>query len=249
MPLTAPFLIQIQGNAQRPIHAIARSSIPLLLCLGGIWGSTTAFAQTSTGPSPAATAAPAKTPEPQKLADLPSAGPLWTELSASQQATLKPLAASWNSLDAPRKRKWIAMSRTYAQLSPDEQEKIQSRMVDWAALSQRERAVARLNYAETKKLQPTDRAADWEAYQALSPEEKKKLAAKGSAATPGGAALSPKPSSMDKLTPVPRTRHTLPDRSGGTNTVTPKIDNKTLLPLPVVAATRAPAIPASAPTN
>ena len=62
-------------------------------------------------------------------------------------------------------------------MSGAEQAKLHSRMTEWAALSPQQRTQARLNFAETKQLSPDDKKAKWEAYQALPPEEKRKLAA------------------------------------------------------------------------
>lgn len=157
-------------------------------------------------------------------------GPSWSELSASQQKILQPLASIWASLEPARKRKWIAMALTYPQKAPAEQEKLQARMADWAALSPRERAVARLNFAETKKLPAAaNRAANWDVYQALPPEDKQKFAEKAVSA-PKGAALSPKQSSPDKVTPVPVTRHTPAEQRAAASAATPTINRKTLLP-------------------
>ncbi|OYT93006.1 MAG: hypothetical protein CFE43_05720 [Burkholderiales bacterium PBB3] len=158
-----------------------------------------------------------------------SSGPRWSELTPAQQMTLKPLAPTWESLEPARKRKWLSLATTYPRLTAVEQEKMQSRMAEWAALSPRERAVARLNFAETKKVPPADRAANWDAYQALSPEDRQKLAAKARPA-PVGAAIAPKQSTPDKVTPVPVTRHTSANDKPKGSVVSPSIDRKTLLP-------------------
>lgn len=155
-------------------------------------------------------------------------GPRWSDLSPGQQVILNPLAPTWESLDPARKRKWLAVATSYPRLSPVEQENIQSRMAEWAALSPRERAVARLNFAETKKLPPSERAANWDAYQSLSPEDRQKLADKARPA-PVGAAVAPKQSTAEKVTPVPVTRHT-PAIDKNNGIVPPSIDRKTLLP-------------------
>ena len=69
-----------------------------------------------------------------------------------------------------------------------------------------QRAQARLNFGKTKELSrqltPEEKKARWEAYQALSPEEKQKLAAKASP-NPTGAATAVKPVSPQKLAAVP----------------------------------------------
>lgn len=130
----------------------------------------------------------------------------WKDLTAAQQQALKPLAERWGGLSEERKRKWLALSRNYASMAPAEQAKLQSRMSEWVSLSQQQRTQARLNFAETKKLSPEQKAQQWQAYQALSPEEKKKLAAKAPSNTAGVAIV--KPATSQKLVDVPVSRHT-----------------------------------------
>lgn len=127
--------------------------------------------------------------------------PLWRDLSARQQRALEPLAMQWDGLTEPHKRKWLAISRNYAKLSPAEQEVLHSRMTEWATLSNQERSQARFNFAEVKQVPVDERKAKWEAYQALSEEEKRELAAR---ATPRpGAAASIRPVPAQKLVPLP----------------------------------------------
>lgn len=136
-----------------------------------------------------------------------SSQPTWQDLTPAQQTSLQPLAAHWNSLDRARKRKWIAMTANYAAMAPAEQAKLHSRMTEWASLSQQQRAQARLNFARSKQISPTQKAATWQAYQALSPEEKQKLA-KSAPPKPAGAATASKPVAPEKLTKVPLFKQT-----------------------------------------
>lgn len=129
--------------------------------------------------------------------------PLWNELSPAQQKSLSPLAPHWNSLHAAQKRKWIALSRNFDSMSPDDQALLHSRMTEWAALSPQDRTRARLNFAEVKRLAPQEeRKAKWEAYQALSDEEKRKLAERAGSRPPSAAAPV-RPVPAQKLAPVP----------------------------------------------
>lgn len=178
---------------------------------------TAVSAQPSAGPI-------TKAPQPAV-----EAGPRWAELSADQKHTLAPLEPSWDSLEAVRKRKWMALAQTYPKMTPVEQAKLQTRMAEWAALSPRQRAVARLNYSETKKVPASDRAANWDAYQALPPEDRQRLAAQAAKAHKG-AALAPKHSTLDKVIPVPVTRRTPAQERANVSAVVPTIDSKTLLP-------------------
>jgi hypothetical protein len=192
--------------------------------------------------------------KPVPVANAVSIAPGWSELTHAQQDVLRPLAKSWDALSALHRRKWIALTPTYAGLSPESKEKMQARMVEWAALSPREREVARLNFVEAKKVAPSDRAAGWEAYQALSPQERQKLASQAPP-KPAGAAVAAKPMAPSKLAAVPVTRHT-PEEVRKEAISRQGIDQKTLLPQaprPTVAASEPePEVPAPTepvPTN
>lgn len=148
-------------------------------------------------PSPVSTGAAAAGPKA-----VPTTKPLWSELSAEQQQALKPLVPHWNTMNAGQKRKWLALSRNYATMSADDQVTLHSRMIEWAALSNQQRAQARLNFAEVKRLPADERKVKWEQYQALSEEEKRKLAEQAPI-KPRGAAIPVRPVSSQKLVPVP----------------------------------------------
>ena len=124
-----------------------------------------------------------------------------------QQQALAPLASSWNTtISEAQKRKWLAISQNYSTLSPEGQATLNSRMNEWVMLSPQQRAQARLNFGQTKELSrqltPEEKKARWEAYQALSPEEKQKLAARASP-NPAGAATAVKPVPPQKLATTP----------------------------------------------
>lgn len=131
-----------------------------------------------------------------------SSKPTWQELSPAQRISLKPLAANWNGLDEGQKRKWIAIARNYPNLTSAEQATIHSRMTEWVSLSREQRAVARLNFAKSRQLTAPQKAATWQEYQALSPEEKKSLA-NLAVPKPAGAALATKPIAPKKLATIP----------------------------------------------
>ena len=155
----------------------------------------------------------------------------WSELSADQQAALKPLQTVWPTLGEAHQRKWIALSRTYPKMPAPEQARLHSRMTEWAALSPRQRSEARLNFAETKQHSLDEKRAKWQAYQALSPEEKQKLAAKAKTSKPvAGAAPAVKPVPAQKLVVVPGTaqEHKHPSIAGANA----RLDQNTLLPQP-----------------
>lgn len=182
---------------------------------------------TSAPPAPKSAVA-ASSPAQRVGSPQPLPTKAWGELSGSEQKALKPLAANWNTIDEAQKRKWLAISKNFDTLSPSEQTKLHSRMSEWVALSPKQRSQARLNFAETTKVSPDEKLAKWEAYQALTPEEKKKLAASASPRPPG-AATAVKPVPPQKLaTPV----NAPPPRSGasGMTNGTKQLDQNTLLP-------------------
>lgn len=174
--------------------------------------------------------------------------PLWRELAPGQQQALAPLAAHWDTLNEPQKRKWIALSANFPKMSGEEQAKLHSRMTEWVALSPQQRSIARLNYGATQKIPADDKKAKWEAYQALSPEEKKKLAAR--AAKPPATAAAVRPMPAEKLATVPRTHQPPATKAPRIAAAPNQVDHNTLLPqrAPVTAPAPAPApVPAAVP--
>lgn len=154
--------------------------------------------------------------------------PAWQDLTPAQQVSLMPLAAIWSTLGESHKRKWIAIAANYPALAPAEQEKLHSRMTEWVSLSKQQRAQARLNFAQSKQLSPSQKAATWQAYQALSPEEKQKLAISATP-KPAGAAAAVKPVPPQKLATVPVTRHT-PKQLPKLSVANQAVNRNTLLP-------------------
>ncbi len=157
-----------------------------------------AWAQNAS-PAPAAAAAPAKS--------APTTQPLWKELSSPQQTALRPLAANWDTMALGQKRKWISVAKDYDKLPPAQQTNLRTRMTEWVSLSPQQRANARQNFAQHKELTdgltPEQRKAQWQAYQQLSPEEKRKLADGASKPSLAGAATAAKPQPVLKKEPAP----------------------------------------------
>ena len=124
-----------------------------------------------------------------------------------------PLEPLWPTMNEPHKRKWLALSQNYEQLSADEKNVLQRRMREWAALTPQQRTTARLNYlGAQKQLKTDDKRALWEAYQALPEETKRKLAAQQALPKVGAAPvvkptttqLTPPPSPANSNKPLPR---------------------------------------------
>jgi hypothetical protein len=201
-PINDIFLMRFRDSLSNSTgeRCFARRSFGVLLLALLAFKPFIASAQTATSPGTlSVTAAPAN--------------PAWLSLTTIEQTALMPLSKHWNGLSEGQKRKWLAIAKTYPGLAQPEQEKLHGRMVEWAALSSKDREVARLNFAQTKAVAKSDRAANWEAYQALSPGERKKLAADAKV-KPVGAAVAVKPVAPDKMATVPITRHSPePERS------------------------------------
>lgn len=123
----------------------------------------------------AASSPGARPPVSQKA----SPGPAWSELEPSEQVALRPLQNDWASIDDLGKRKWRRIAERYAEMTAPDQERLQARMTEWARLTPQQRGKARLQYLEAKKVPARSRQADWEAYQALSPEARAALAERG----------------------------------------------------------------------
>lgn len=159
--------------------------------------------------------------------------PTWGELTGSQREALAPLAPHWAGLTENHKRKWIAMSRNFADWPADEQARLHDRMSAWAGLSPGQRDQARMNFAEARKVAPDEKKARWEAYQALSENERDRLATAVAPKRPGVAAPArlAKPAAEVKPTSIAADPRGMP-RSGLT---TSTVDHNTLLPQHTVA--------------
>jgi Protein of unknown function (DUF3106) len=155
-------------------------------------------------PAPAATAS-TTVAKPQESVKATKTD--WKELSAAQQAALKPLEANWPTLSQGQKNKWLEISKNFANLPVAEQATMHNRMTSWATLSPQQRAQARLNFSEHKALTdgltPEQRKVQWQAYQLLSPEEKKKLAASSQKPIPSTATAT-RPTEVLKSSPPPQ---------------------------------------------
>jgi hypothetical protein len=130
-------------------------------------------------------------------------------------------------LSDPQKKKWLVISKNFSALPESEQIVLHSRMAEWATLTPQQRMQARLNFGETNKIPLTEKKAQWDAYQALSDEEKKKLS-DSQPAPVWGAAPAKRPPSSDKLSHVhsPTGQAPLKGKTPGLK----DLDQKTLLP-------------------
>lgn len=182
--------------------------------------------------------------------------PTWDALSQAQRQILAPLQRDWPSIDAARRDKWLEVAARYPSMPVAERQRLQERMSSWARLTPNERARARVQFQETRLLPAEEKQARWEAYQALSEEERSSLAqrarppAKGPAGADTGsrastaAANGSTKSNLVVPLPSPRARVVAPSvvnaRPGATTTTvttpaTPPVHHQP--GLPKIAAT------------
>ncbi len=83
--------------------------------------------------------------------------PDWAQLNSEQQQILAPLASEWNTLAERRRKKWLLLAKRYPTMKPDEQQRLQTQMKDWAKLTPQQRAIARENYKKLAKQPPEKR--------------------------------------------------------------------------------------------
>lgn len=193
--------------------------------------ATAALAQSPVSAASAVKRPVSPKPMPGLTLSTPFAGLEWSTLTPAQQLALKPLSGNWKDLSDAQKRKWISLSANYIQMTASDQAKLHERMALWAALSPKHREQARLNFAETQKINPQEKSEKWQAYQALSPEDKQNLA-KSMRPKPPSTALAAKPVASDKMNRV---------------SVNPVSVPIAMPPTPKLLPTSAPALPSSQP--
>ena len=164
---------------------------------------------------------------PARSSAAPSSNSSWQSLQSSQKKALAPLAPHWAQISQAQRNKWLAMSNNFDNLSTKEQAILHERMAEWASLSPQQRAQARLNFNQTKTLDADAKKTQWEAYQALSPEDKKKLAAQQTTGIRGAATAS-QAASPNKV--IPLSGKSIPAEAATKSTSSIVIDKKTLLP-------------------
>jgi hypothetical protein len=169
-----------------PVKASRRTPIVLGVALtvlaGGLWSAWSCAEGTATA-APATTLPALQAPAPAKAGGA-AKQPVkrtdnrltWANLSPKQQAALEPLAGEWPKMGESHKEKWLVISKKFGQMKPEEQQRLHERMRDWAKLTPGQRSAARTNYARAKKLDAEEKHEQWNKYQQLTAEQKKKLA-------------------------------------------------------------------------
>jgi hypothetical protein len=117
----------------------------------------------------------------------------WTALSPQQKRDLHPLQKEWLGLTADRQQKWLEVAARMPFMSDDERERVRERMYEWALMSPAQRGQARLQFQEVRQWPSEDRQARWEAYLALTDDERTALAGQAQRGGPQAATSDSKP--------------------------------------------------------
>lgn len=107
--------------------------------------------------------------------------PSWKELNRPQQTALEPLQNEWDGMEGLRKQQWLDIANRFGAMKPDEQQRLHERMRAWLKMTPEERRLVRENYTMTQKLDKSAKSLQWEQYQQLPEEEKRRLAAEAAA--------------------------------------------------------------------
>jgi len=116
----------------------------------------------------------------------------WASLSDPQKRDLQPLQKEWSTLTADRQQKWLEVAARMPIMNDDERERVRERMFEWTRLSPSQRGQARLQFQEVRQWPTEDRQARWEAYLALSDDERTALAGQAQRGNPTAVAASGK---------------------------------------------------------
>lgn len=185
--------------------------------------------------------APAHAPLPASVALRAPVSAVWTQLPDHEQHALAPLAQRWSELTPDQRQKWQAIATQFGHLSQADQQVMQARMAHWVALSPAQRQHARLNFNSLQNVSKDEKKSRWDAYQALSDDEKKKWSATA-LGPPKSAAPSPRPTAPDRL--IQPAVRSLPPAARPTRA---PIDHYTLLPVPMPVTLPAPQVLPDAP--
>lgn len=105
-----------------------------------------------------------------------SSRPRWKELTYQQQKIMEPLAEVWDGMESARKKKWLNIAKRYPNMSPLEQQRVQSQMQFWYSLTTEQRNQARERFKKMEQL-PAQKRQEikqrWYEYEQLQHNSKK----------------------------------------------------------------------------
>jgi hypothetical protein len=128
-------------------------------------------------PAPVASIVPRPVPkQAPKPAPKSADKPLWSQLTPIQKTALEPLHTEWDPMEGVRKQKWLEFTKSFATMTPEEQQRVHERMREWVKLTPEQRKLARQNFIQSKTIAPNEKSATWESYKQLPDAQKQKLA-------------------------------------------------------------------------
>jgi hypothetical protein len=86
-------------------------------------------------------------------------------------------------MPSDNRKKWLEVAARFPAMPQKQQLRIQERMTDWSRMTPQQRGDARVNFQQSKALKLQDRQAKWEAYLALTKDERDALADKARTAS------------------------------------------------------------------
>jgi hypothetical protein len=157
-----------------------------------------------------------------------ASGVRWSELPQQKQQSLLPLKDVWHRLSQSHQNKWLALAKNFDKMTPEEQQTLHSRMLEWTILNPKERDLARLNFAKSPAMTAEQRAANWQAYQALSEADKLYLVQKAKSKKIKSGAIAIKAETKRELVVPPR--RVAPESIAALLKLEYPVNNNTLLP-------------------
>lgn len=162
-----------------------------------------------------------------------AAGPLpaaeaavpWATLNGVEREVLATLESDWTRMDTAGQQKWLKLAGRFASLRPEDQVRIRARMAEWSRLTPVERMLARQQFLDSRDWPARDRQERWQAYQALSPEQRQTLAESALARSAAASAAA----SPSRRVPSPSSTATTPSRAGAAVQIQPGATTKPLL--------------------
>ena len=110
-----------------------------------------------------------------KKTPLHSAKPDWLDLTKDQQIILLNLKEDWGDLTPDSRIIFLVLTDRILKLDKKNIAIFQQRIQNWSKLSPQERRLARANYLSSLEISQNNKITAWNAYQELSPDEKKLL--------------------------------------------------------------------------
>jgi hypothetical protein len=142
--------------------------------------------------------------DPPRTTLLPLAQPLWSELTPAQQQVLQPFATQWNALPVTEKRAWADLALRFPKMKAGEQQRVEKRIAEWAALTPDQRRTARANYRLAQQVARNRVLAEWENYQSMTPEQRSVLGTVGTSNTAARHVAAPTGLAKEAAQPLPR---------------------------------------------